>query len=406
MGLVGMAGNIAKGVAKGAGSAAAGVAKDAAGKVAEGYAKVSATAAKDAANVAGKGIVKEAIRNAGEEAISKAAMKEASKTTAEEFGKMTVKDLKSMAQDLGVDLKGSSKWKKADWQSHIQDFMAEKGASFADEAVEGGGKMAKAKIPGAIKKNALLGGAAGALIGGGAGGIMATASGADDDNTKAMIVTGALAGGIGGALVGGGAKMLGKGAGSVASASSGGGKALGQAASDVAQNGVEAAADIAAGEANHSVMGGAKGFFEDIGSKLDDLGSSIRNAVDAEDIAFNNKAQEALGKYGTFKGSVEGTPLSEDTFNFMKGLADENATGSTLGNVLGKAGQGAAIGAAGGLITGGIAGATDEDESLAGGALRGALAGGLLGGIGGGASHLVTGNNGGRLFNSAVTSAV
>ena len=74
------------------------------------------------------------------------------------------------------------------------------GAKAASEAISNGAKAVASSAKGLTKPARFGRIAVGSLAGAGAGGIAGIATGADEDNMKAMVLGGAVAGGIGGAV--------------------------------------------------------------------------------------------------------------------------------------------------------------------------------------------------------------
>ncbi len=269
-----------------------------------------------------------------------------------------------------------------------------------------------------VGKSAVGGAIGGGLIGGGVGGVAGIATGADEDNTKSLIVTGALAGAFGGAAFRG-----------IKTAIKGGAKAGGKAVSEstelairnsneiIESSGKAAAKDMAEGATNHAVNDGAKGMLGNAGAKFDDIGTRIRNRVDnvtADEVKTATReyrrGEEALDVINANRDNISKENydnLMEAANKYMNPRA-ETAFGSTKANVIAKSAQGGMIGAGGGAIIGGVDAAVDgdDDTSIIGGIVRGGLIGGLVGGAAGGTSHLISGNNGGRLFGTANTSAL
>ena len=253
---------------------------------------------------------------------------------------------------------------------------AEKGAveNASKKAAENAGK----KVSSGIRKNALVGGAVGSISGAGVGGITAMATGADEDNTKSMIVMGALAGGVGGAMIGGGSKMI---------------RNKSASGSFFSQEALDAAEQMAKnGGKNGAVLNGAKGLLDNVGTKVDSIGDRVSSKITKGYIAKN--ASSRLGGYGIDEASevFSNTFINEQVDNLSKEVAKRS-------NLIGGAAQGAVMGAMPGMVIGGVSGAIDEDETALGGALRGGLIGGVLGGIGGGVGGYV--GNDAKLIGSA-----
>lgn len=257
----------------------------------------------------------------------------------------------------------------------------------AGKSAEKIGEELVVKSNNGIRKNALIGGLTGSVVGAGVGGIGAMATGADEDNTKGMILMGALAGGAGGAMIGAGSKMVRNKAAT--------GSMFSQAADvagDMAKNGGK---NAAAGGGAKSLLEKAKGGAVSFGDHIDDLGGSVAKSYKqsrghklAESIASGEVEKVA----GGFKNVKTGAVTSFEDF-----AAKTTRTANTFGG----AAQGALMGAVPGAVIGGISGAVDEDGSFIGGALGGALIGGSIGGVAGGIGGFA-GNNA-KLIASAKT---
>ena len=251
----------------------------------------------------------------------------------------------------------------------IEKAAKESSANVVENAVEGIEK----KASNGIRKNALIGGAVGSVTGAGIGGVTAMATGADEDNTKSMILMGALAGGTAGSLAGAGSKMIRN--------KQATGSMFEQVAESMAKEGGK----------NLPVGGGAKSLIEkaknggtNIANKIDNFGNNIsENLVKNKDKALRNGILEGLEKQGF--DTRDALELSQGVFGDSK-IAGDLAAYSKKANLLGGSAQGALIGAGSGALIGGVAGGIDENDTFIGGALKGGLIGGALGGIGGGAS--------------------
>lgn len=110
----------------------------------------------------------------------------------------------------GAVEKGANKVLENETVSKVADAVGEtveKSANVVKDAVKGikssgssAGEAAVKKASSGKVRNIATGAGVGALVGAGAGGLGAVVSGADDDNTKAMIVGGAIAGGLAGGI--------------------------------------------------------------------------------------------------------------------------------------------------------------------------------------------------------------
>ncbi len=268
----------------------------------------------------------------------------------------------------------------------------------ASEGAENLGKNMVKKASSGIKKNALVGSAVGSIAGAGVGGIGAIATGADEDNTKGMILMGALAGGAGGAMVGGASKMIRNKA------------TTGSMFSQVTSKAGEAAEQMAKeGGKNAAVGGGAKGLLEkakggavSFGDKLDNIGNNVsekmmtRHTAKIEPGIRDNIVKNMEKDYG-LRDALE---YANGTLGDMK-VAEEASKYVRTANTIGGSAQGAIMGAASGALIGGISGGIDEDGTFIGGALKGGLIGGSLGGVAGGIGGYA-GNNA-KLIASAKT---
>lgn len=126
-------------------------------------------------------------------------------------GKITESDAAKKVVDT-IE-KGANKVLENETVGKVADAVgetAEKSANVVKDAVKGikssgssVGEAAVKKVSSGRGKSIATGAGVGALVGAGAGGLGAVASGADDDNTKAMIVGGAIAGGLAGGISGG-----------------------------------------------------------------------------------------------------------------------------------------------------------------------------------------------------------
>ena len=279
----------------------------------------------------------------------------------------------------------------------------------ASEGAENLGKSMVKKASNGITKNALVGSAVGSIAGAGVGGIGAIATGADEDNTKGMILMGALAGGAGGAMVGGASKMgiLVKGSNYLEVRNK---ATTGSMFSQVTSKAGEAAEQMAKeGGKNAAVGGGAKGLLEkakggavSFGDKLDNIGNNIsekmmtRHTAKIEPSIRDNIVKNMEKDYG-LRDALE---YANGTLGDMK-VAEEASKYVRTANTIGGSAQGAIIGAASGALIGGISGGIDEDGTFIGGALKGGLIGGSLGGVAGGIGGYA-GNNA-KLIASAKT---
>ena len=223
-----------------------------------------------------------------------------------------------------------------------QHQRAEKAAAKAAAKAEASGNGMSLSGAGGMIGKSLIGGAVGA----GVGGIAGVASGADEDDTKALIATGALGGAAVGAVVGGFGKLGGK---QIEKSVEKGAAKAGEAAEDAAKVAEDIAKTGVDGE--NSIIGGAMGLFNKAKSGADTLG-------------------EKMADY-----------LNRDAINEISADVSEKIA---FGNTLAGSFEGAAIGAGTGMVVGGIGGAIDEDETVGGGMIKGAVAGGLTGGIGAG----------------------
>ena len=275
--------------------------------------------------------------------------------------------------------------------NNIANKAANKAASsVAEGAGEQVGKELTKKVSSGIGKNALIGGAVGSITGAGIGGITGMATGADDDNMKSMVVMGALAGGAGGAMIGAGSKMFRN------------RKITGSMFSQTTDDALKAAEQMATkGGENAAVNGGAKGFFNKAGAKVQSFGDKIDNIGDnvSSKIMANKTAQmDAPVRNKIFKefqdigfDMADAQDYAQGLYGDMK-LADAVKPFQKRANMIGGAAQGAIMGSVGGAVIGGVGGAIDEDESFIGGAIKGGFVGGTLGGLAGGASGYFNNN--------------
>ena len=264
-----------------------------------------------------------------------------------------------------------------------QHQRAEKAAAKAAAKAEASGNGTSLSGVGGMIGKSLIGGA----IGAGVGGIAGVASGADEDDTKALIATGALGGAAVGAVVGGFGKLGGK---QIEKSVEKGAAKAGEAAGEAAEDAAKVAEDIAKTgvDGENSIIGGAKGLFNKAKNGADTLGTKIADYLN-KDIE-----QEVTDEFN--KRMAQNINSAKDTGNFADDIqkirdnarkifddADINKR-ARLGNTVGGSFEGAAIGAGTGMVIGGIGGAIDDDETVGGGMIKGAVAGGLTGGIGAG----------------------
>lgn len=269
----------------------------------------------------------------------------------------------------------------------IEKAAKESSTNVIENASKEAGKEIEKKVSNGIRKNALIGGAVGSVTGAGIGGVTAMATGADEDDTKSMILMGALAGGTAGSIAGAGSKMIRN--------KQATGSMFQQAAEEMSKHGGK----------NLPVGGGAEGLIEkvknsgtNITDKIDDIGGNISNKLNAKkERLLRNEVLEGLEKQGF--DTIDAVELSQGVFGDSKIGKDLAAYGKKAG-LLGGSAQGAIMGSAGGALIGGISGGIDEDESFIGGALKGGLIGGTLGGIGGGASGYF--NSSGKVLSNTV----
>lgn len=260
-----------------------------------------------------------------------------------------------------------------------QHQRAEKAAAKAAAKAEASGNGVSLSGVGGMIGKSLIGGA----IGAGVGGIAGVASGADEDDTKALIATGALGGAAVGAVVGGFGKLGGK---QIEKSVEKGAAKAGEAAEDAAKVAEDIAKTGVDGE--NSIIGGAKGLFNKAKNGADTLGTKMADYLN-KDIE-----QEVTDEFN--KRMAQNINSAKDTGNFADDIqkirdnarkifddADINKR-ARFGNTLAGSFEGAAIGAGTGMVIGGIGGAIDDDETAGGGMIKGAVAGGLTGGIGAG----------------------
>lgn len=286
--------------------------------------------------------------------------------------------LMNYASDLNLS-RGGSKAQIIDRINNsdvVKEAIANVGES-AGEVVDSAAKSSGKAVKNGITKNSLIGAGVGALVGGGAGGLAGVATGADDDNTKAMIVTGALAGGLGGAVIGGGSKMIRN------------KKASGSFFAQTTDDALKAAEQMATeGGKNAAVKGGAKGL-------MAKAGASVQSIPDKIDKIGYNVQHKYTGAKGREASKIIAEMQEAGDFNTIdKEAFIEGLTGGIKrkGATLGGAAQGAIMGSVSGAVVGGVAGGIDEDDTFIGGALKGGLIGGTLGGIGGGVSGYFNNN--------------
>ena len=228
-----------------------------------------------------------------------------------------------------------------EYVSRVNSYQHQRAEKAAAKAEASGNGVSLSGVGDMIGKS-LIGGA----IGAGVGGIAGVASGADEDDTKALIATGALGGAAVGAVVGGFGKLGGK---QIEKSVEKGAAKAGEAAEDAAKVAEDIAKTGVDGE--NPIIGGAKGLFNKAKSGADTLG-------------------EKMADY-----------LNRDAVNEISADVSEKIA---FGNTLAGSFEGAAIGAGTGMVIGGIGGAIDDDETVGGGMIKGAVAGGLTGGIGAG----------------------
>ena len=352
------------------------VVKEGAETVAKGAIKTGAKGAGAVTKVQ-KGLYQKALDSAGAKAIDGAdtiVSRAVNKNLGESVGALTAR-----AEKLG---------------KIAETGVIEKAAkNTVENATKQGLKEGTKKISSGIGKNALIGGAVGSVTGAGIGGVTAMATGADEDDTKSMILMGALAGGTAGSIAGAGSKMIRN--------KQATGSMWKQAAEEMSKHGGK----------NLPVGGGAEGLIEkvknggtNIADKIDNFGQNISNkyskGAKLEQVNLINDIKRANPEMTT-SNILKDLKSGE---GILSGIYNENveniAKAVHKGNILGGAAQGTLMGSAGGALIGGVAGGIDEDETFIGGALKGGLIGGTLGGIGGGVSgHF---NNSAKLLSNTV----
>lgn len=356
------------------------VVKEGAETVAKGAVKTGAKGAGAVTKVQ-KGLYQKALDSAGARAID-GADTIVSRAVNKNLGE-SVSTLTARAEKLG----------KIAETGVIEKAAKESSANVVENAGKEAGKEIGKKVSNGIGKNALIGGAVGSVTGAGIGGVTAMATGADEDDTKSMILMGALAGGAAGSIAGAGSKMIRN--------KQATGSMWQQAAEEMSKHGGK----------NLPVGGGANGLIEkvknggtNIADKIDNFGQNISNryskGAKLEQVNLINDIKRANPEMTTSK-ILKDLKSGE---GILSGIYNENAENIAQavhkGNILGGSAQGALMGSAGGALIGGVAGGIDEDESFIGGALKGGLIGGTLGGIGGGVSgHF---NNSAKILSNTV----